>query len=157
MSQTEALIRQLSEYIDKLELESMLRSIGYRGIARELDIIERVLEKLRDAYKANELSPEQITQITNLKSSEKYNKAREALYEFLDKRHAEYCTKKGIARQGARRAVTRRADMFERTPHCYQCKGELNSRINMECDACGWLICWCGACGCSYGSDTTNP
>lgn len=34
-----------------------------------------------------------------------------------------------------------------RTPHCWKCKTDLDSRIDEECPTCGWIICpTCGAC-----------
>ena len=34
--------------------------------------------------------------------------------------------------------------------NCYSCKEKLDSKQNITCDSCGWLICYCGACGCGY-------
>lgn len=34
---------------------------------------------------------------------------------------------------------------------CFSCKEPLDNRIDIECNACGWIICnRCGACGCDY-------
>ena len=37
-----------------------------------------------------------------------------------------------------------------RATHCYNCKENLDNNINIECNACHWIICECGACGCGY-------
>ena len=37
-----------------------------------------------------------------------------------------------------------------RATHCYSCKCNLSSNLNLECTTCHWLICECGACGCGY-------
>ncbi len=37
-----------------------------------------------------------------------------------------------------------------RTAHCFRCRGQLDNHYNHECNACGWILCVCGACGCSY-------
>jgi hypothetical protein len=37
-----------------------------------------------------------------------------------------------------------------RFTHCYSCKRNLNSIEFQLCDACGWIRCECGACGCDY-------
>ena len=37
-----------------------------------------------------------------------------------------------------------------RETHCYDCGVGLTSNFNPECNACGWLLCNCGACGCQY-------
>lgn len=33
---------------------------------------------------------------------------------------------------------------------CHYCKCELDSTLDLECVACGWILCDCGACGCGY-------
>lgn len=38
----------------------------------------------------------------------------------------------------------------KRVTHCYSCKSALDNSINLECKACGWILCSCGACGCGY-------
>ena len=38
-----------------------------------------------------------------------------------------------------------------RVTHCYSCKRSLDNRVFLECSACNWIICGCGACGCAYG------
>lgn len=35
-----------------------------------------------------------------------------------------------------------------RAAHCWSCHQPLDSTINLECVACGWILCACGACGC---------
>jgi hypothetical protein len=41
---------------------------------------------------------------------------------------------------------------FDRSNHCYKCKGPVNNTFDLECRACGWIICsYCAACGCGYG------
>jgi hypothetical protein len=35
-----------------------------------------------------------------------------------------------------------------RAPKCWSCHAPLDSTINLECVACGWILCACGACGC---------
>ena len=41
-------------------------------------------------------------------------------------------------------------DMRGRFTHCYGCKRDLNSIDFRLCDACRWIQCECGACGCNY-------
>lgn len=45
-----------------------------------------------------------------------------------------------LAQRGHRKRVT----------HCYSCRSALDNSINLECKACGWILCSCGACGCGY-------
>jgi len=37
-----------------------------------------------------------------------------------------------------------------RLPNCWHCKVGLDSWVDVECAACHWLLCVCGACGCGY-------
>ena len=38
-----------------------------------------------------------------------------------------------------------------RITNCHACKTVLTNELYKECQACGWIICPCGACGCAYG------
>ena len=37
-----------------------------------------------------------------------------------------------------------------RVTRCYNCKKPLDNSIDVECVACSWILCSCGACRCSY-------
>lgn len=38
-----------------------------------------------------------------------------------------------------------------RHSHCYNCTTPVDNAVDLECNACGWIICsYCGACGCGY-------
>jgi hypothetical protein len=37
-----------------------------------------------------------------------------------------------------------------RVAHCYVCGRSLDNSVDLECAACGWIVCRCGACGCAY-------
>jgi hypothetical protein len=37
-----------------------------------------------------------------------------------------------------------------RATHCWDCKDTLDSSMDLECKACNWILCKCGACGCGY-------
>jgi hypothetical protein len=39
-----------------------------------------------------------------------------------------------------------------RSTHCYFCKTHLQTGSDLECAACNWLLCACGACGCGFGN-----
>ncbi len=41
-----------------------------------------------------------------------------------------------------------------RSTNCYDCKANIDNAINLECKACGWILCECGACGCGYSQST---
>ena len=37
-----------------------------------------------------------------------------------------------------------------RTTYCRNCKKWLHSGLEQKCAKCGWILCTCGACGCSW-------
>lgn len=60
--------------------------------------------------------------------------------------HKEFLAAKGIPYRGVNHSGKR----SYRTTGCYSCKGHLDNKIDIECVACNWIICRCGACGCGY-------
>lgn len=42
------------------------------------------------------------------------------------------------------------SDKPRRQTHCYECKQELDSFLDVECNVCRWIVCSCGACGCGF-------
>lgn len=60
-------------------------------------------------------------------------------------KHKEYLSAIGIEYRG-----TSKTSKSPRTTHCYNCKAQLDNSFHVECNACGWIICGCGACGCGY-------
>ena len=63
-------------------------------------------------------------------------------------RHKERLEKLGKEYLGVRPAAPN--PLRHRTTHCYACKESLDNSIDIECAACGWILCDCGACGCGY-------
>lgn len=61
-------------------------------------------------------------------------------------KHKQYLTRHKIEYKGA--VIV--ASKAHRATHCYACKDELDSQLHIQCQSCGWLICYCGACGCGY-------
>jgi hypothetical protein len=47
-------------------------------------------------------------------------------------------------------------DKKHRTSHCWSCKKPLDSTVALECIACTWMLCKCGACGCNYHADLAD-
>lgn len=62
-------------------------------------------------------------------------------------RHKNYLVKLGISYEGVQPLDVNK----HRATNCYACRSHLDSSINLQCAACKWLICECGACGCGYG------
>jgi len=40
-----------------------------------------------------------------------------------------------------------------RSTHCFQCKSDIDTETNEQCNNCKWIICDCGACGCDYENE----
>jgi hypothetical protein len=73
---------------------------------------------------------------------------RESIRQGLIENHKKWMENKGKQYLGVR-AIT----SFRRTSHCYSCKAGVDNAYDVECAACGWIICSnCGACGCGYAS-----
>ena len=79
-----------------------------------------------------------------------------ALRKSLPARHREY-----LAGLGKPDAGLRAASLIK--PHrasvCYQCGEPVDNEVDLECVACGWIVCnSCAACGCGHetpaGSNT---
>lgn len=62
-------------------------------------------------------------------------------------RHKELLERLGKEYQGVRKATRLNR---HRVTHCYSCKSGLDNSIDVECVACAWILCNCGACGCGY-------
>ncbi len=76
-------------------------------------------------------------------------KADEKLEKKIAKRHKKHLKKYKIPRD----AITlkkRHKNSKERDVPCYECHSQLNSKINLECSRCGWMVCPCGTCGCGH-------
>jgi hypothetical protein len=69
----------------------------------------------------------------------------------LAQRHKERLDRLGLAFKGIRPSSATR---FHRVTHCYECHDELDSSVDVECVACNWILCGCGACGCGYHKPT---
>lgn len=61
-------------------------------------------------------------------------------------KHKDYLNKIGKTYSGVNLKTTK----VHRVTHCYSCKEKLDSDFHIECNACKWLICECGVCGCGY-------
>ena len=65
----------------------------------------------------------------------------------LVERHREALEAAGGTYLGIRQQSAPRS---RRITHCYSCTERLDNSIDIECAACGWILCFCGACGCGY-------
>lgn len=71
-------------------------------------------------------------------------------YRSLRSRELEIAHMRFLRNNGQPFAGTRfRSDSLpQRQTHCWSCHCHLDSSAELECMACGWLLCECGACGC---------
>lgn len=70
--------------------------------------------------------------------------------EEIIERHRKTMERLGLPPTTVQRAVER--DAKQRTSHCYKCKEFLDGSLDLQCTACAWILCECGACGCGYSS-----
>jgi hypothetical protein len=68
----------------------------------------------------------------------------------LEEKHQERLARLGKEYRGVRPATSGLGR--RRVTHCYACLRELDNSADIECVACGWILCSCGACGCGYGA-----
>lgn len=59
--------------------------------------------------------------------------------------HESFLRGRGLPNRG-----TRLGPGHRRVAHCYNCKRHIDNAADVECMACGWIVCKCGACGCGY-------
>ncbi len=64
--------------------------------------------------------------------------------DILIERHKYFLAKRKLPYKGINDSISRK----HRVTHCYVCKEHLDNLVDLECSACGWIICTCGACGC---------
>lgn len=74
------------------------------------------------------------------------HRRREAERQAVIYAHQRFLKARGLPQTETRRASGR----THRVTHCYSCKSHLDNAIDVECEACGWIVCGCGACGCGY-------
>ena len=67
-------------------------------------------------------------------------------YQKIIQLHREKVIRSGKTYNGYR--VSKLKDI--RITFCYSCHGRLDSRSDVQCNNCDWLVCHCGACGCGY-------
>ena len=54
--------------------------------------------------------------------------------------------------EGLTVGLTKTEGVQKRITNCYHCKRHLNSWDFALCKDCGWILCSCGACRCSWES-----
>ena len=123
---------------------------GKSTIPLRPDSIARV-EELRSARLAQERAAE-IAAAKALEYQRELDEIR-ARQEWLaslplEERHRIFLEELGIAYKGVRAGSSR--VRFRRVTHCYICRKHLDNAVDVECVACGWILCTCGACGCGF-------
>lgn len=108
------------------------RAISYRD-KRRIDV-EGV--SIEDAVR-------KLTALIHTEIEEQASVQREQLPEI----HKARMAREGLPYHGIRK----RTGSDRRITHCYSCKSALDNIVDIECAACGWIICRiCAACGCGY-------
>nr|CAP48735.1 putative integron gene cassette protein [uncultured bacterium]CAP48736.1 putative integron gene cassette protein [uncultured bacterium]CAP49141.1 putative integron gene cassette protein [uncultured bacterium] len=101
----------------------------------------------RIEYRAEDVSSDAV--VENLKRQvDEFNANKsEAIGKIRLANHRLFLSSAGIAYQGVRTTLR-----GHRVTHCYKCRKGLDNSIDTECNACGWIICNCGACGCGWSA-----
>ncbi len=122
------------KYIDELK-----RRIENRGAAHLVTIADGELFRNENSLLPvfAELSDVEIPDLPRRPSRE----------ELITRRHAAFLASTGTQNRGLRKHTGSR-----RTTHCYKCRRNLTTDLDLACQACGWLVCICGACGCGWNS-----
>lgn len=94
-----------------------------------------------DARRVREVAQEAERRAKELAQEE----ARRQASLTLEERHRSRLEKLGKTYLGVRPATRIHP---RRIIHCYACKRGLDNSVDIECVACGWILCTCGACGC---------
>lgn len=117
--------------------------------------VKEILRQLRNLYKADKnLFDDSLLDDINAAKvcvgiatiEQLEQEARDRRRKAVISAHAGFLKARGLDNKGTRQ-ITRE----HRVTHCYACKEHLDNAIDVECAACGWIICGtCGACGCGY-------
>ena len=120
-------------------------AIRYSGVGSELEKI--LLDSGATDRRTLELIEQKETAERELREREARISRQERERLELIARHEAFVAKSGKTYQGF---ITSSKVRNPRITHCYSCFEDLDSRADVECKACGWLVCNCGACGCGW-------
>jgi len=143
------------------------RMLDIAGVAREQHIdkqldqyaasraeVEAILEHLRDHYK-RDATPFDEKFLGDIRTAKLYARIitradldREAIQcerQSIVTAHGAFLRGRGLVNRGTRLGLGHR-----RVTRCFNCKRQLDNDVDVECSACGWIVCHCGACGCGY-------
>jgi hypothetical protein len=115
------------------------------------DEVRLMLKKETDDEKIKKLEQKYESWRKFYSSKLKYL-ASEKPYSFQEvKDRAESEHKKRLEKLGLPyKGVNQNPTKEHRATYCYACGENLDSAIDLECVACGWILCKCGACGCGF-------
>tara|TARA_B100000674_G_scaffold334961_1_gene279735 strand:- start:644 stop:1273 length:630 start_codon:yes stop_codon:yes gene_type:complete len=71
----------------------------------------------------------------------------ENITEIISLRHKSFLKKIGYVNYNDKKTFKAKS---KRKTHCYNCKEDLDSFMNLSCLDCKWILCICGACGCGF-------
>lgn len=75
----------------------------------------------------------------------------ELIVRLISEAHNQFLKSMNIGAKSTAKMVKVSA-VSHRVSHCWNCKHTVDNHYQYECSTCGWIICSCGACGCSYGA-----
>jgi hypothetical protein len=126
-----------------------LEGLGNAFVGADLE--KNVIVELEKFYTGKNKELEEQKERIKLKLEEKAKQEQQAkkvenermLQESLVK-HKSLLIERGVEYKGFSEAT------YDRTTHCFSCLKTLNTEQNYVCNVCGYLICFCGKCFCSY-------
>lgn len=106
------------------------------AIARKKAEIEAQRQKERDDAARRDEIKERLERVSE-----------EIEEQLIQEAHKEFLAKHNKLNPGIRR---RSSFVSHRITWCWSCKMGIDNSIDYECNACCWILCRCGACGCAY-------
>lgn len=107
---------------------------------------ERYLwQRLLDGHKPTKFDRWAEAFVPPTDASEWLEATRIAYQSDVRQRHRQFLFEKGLSPVDAIRTPH-----APRKAHCFRCAVELDGAVELECPLCAWMVCECGACGCSY-------
>jgi hypothetical protein len=125
--------RDLVRRFDPAEIRGQVRTV--KGAARENAIAKYIAWKAAHGREFLRNEPKQLATEEHLAAAERAT---------IVERHRTFLESSGRNYQGVIESRSGRV----RLTHCWRCKEDLDNRVDIECAACHWIICTCGACGC---------
>jgi hypothetical protein len=128
-------------------------NLNYKGLKINLyyddnKLIGRILLGKKEIY--SQISEDNY-QVLLVKFKEWIDNNEDEVKRVIREDHKIFLDKRGIEHSDLINISQKKNTNRIRYTHCWACKHPIDNNTSYyECDCCGWIICFCGACGCSY-------